>query len=152
MNVAGELVGINSAVLAQDTETEGISFAIPVDLVRGVVEEIKQHGRVIRGWMGLQPDDLTDAERVAMGIEGNVGILLSEVYAGGPADIGNLRAGDAILQINGEQVSSQRQARLIVGTDWLAGRREIPYDGNRSGAPGRSGLVGYAADRRPELA
>jgi S1-C subfamily serine protease len=64
--------------------------------------------------MGLQPDDLTDAERVAMGIEGNVGILLSEVYSGGQAEIGNLRAGDAILQINGEQVSSQRQARLIV--------------------------------------
>jgi len=114
VNVAGELVGINSAVLAQDAETEGISFAIPVDLVRGVVEEIKQHGRVIRGWMGLQPDDLTDAERAAMGIEGSVGILLSEVYAGGPADIANLRAGDAILEINSEHISSARQARLIV--------------------------------------
>src|SRR5690606_5085043 len=49
VNTLGELIGINTAVLAQDAGTEGISFAIPVDLVRGVVEEIKKHGRVIRG-------------------------------------------------------------------------------------------------------
>ena len=114
INVAGELVGINTAVLAQDSGTEGIGFAIPVDLVRGVVAEIKQHGRVIRGWMGLEPDDLTSAERAAMGIEGNVGILLSDVYEGGPAAAADLRRGDVIIAINGEQIFSQRQARLLV--------------------------------------
>ncbi len=114
INVAGELVGINTAVLAQDSSTEGIGFAIPVDLVRGVVAEIKKHGRVIRGWMGLEPDDLTNAERAAMGIEGNVGILLSDVYEGGPAAAADLRRGDVIIAINGEQIFSQRQARLLV--------------------------------------
>ena len=69
VNARGELVGINTAVLAQDTGTEGIGFAIPVDLVRGVVEQIKLHGRVIRGWVGFEPHDLTDAERMAMGLE-----------------------------------------------------------------------------------
>ncbi len=114
INVAGELVVINTAVLAQDSGTEGIGFAIPVDLVRGVVAEIKQHGRVIRGWMGLEPDDLTSAERAAMGIEGNVGILLSDDYEGGPAAAADLRRGDVIVAINGEQIFSQRQARLLV--------------------------------------
>lgn len=114
VNVAGELVGINTAVLAQDASTEGIGFAIPVDLVRGVVEEIKQHGRVIRGWMGLEPDDLTPAERDAYGLENDVGILLSDIYEGGPADAADLRVGDIIIEIDGERIYSQRQALLLV--------------------------------------
>ena len=113
VNSLGELVGINAAVLAQDTGTEGIGFAIPVDLVRGVVEQIKLHGRVIRGYMGLLPDDLTDAERAAHGIDNGVGIVLMEVYEGGPAAKAGLKVRDVILEINGEPIYSQRQAQLI---------------------------------------
>ncbi len=114
VNSKGELVGINTAVLAQDAGTEGIGFAIPVDLVRGVVEELKLHGRVIRGYMGLSPDDLTAAERTAIGLEGNLGILLLSVYDDGPAAAADLRAGDVILSINDEAILTQRQALLIV--------------------------------------
>ncbi len=113
VNSRGELVGINTAVLAQDPGTEGIGFAIPVDLVRGVVEQIRQNGRVIRGYMGLLPDDLTNAERDAMGLENDSGILLVEVYPDGPAAAANLKRGDIILTMNGEPVFSQRQALLI---------------------------------------
>jgi serine protease DegS len=113
INSNGELVGINTAVLAQDPGTEGIGFAIPVDLVRGVVDQIKKNGRVVRGYMGLLPDDLTNSERLAMGIESGNGILLTEVYAGGPAAAADLRVGDVILELNGEPVYSQRQALLI---------------------------------------
>jgi len=113
INSRGELVGINTAVLAQDPGTEGIGFAIPVDLVRGVVEQIKLHGRVIRGYMGMLPDDLTTAERANLGIEAGGGILLLEVYEGGPAAFAGLRKGDVILEMNGEPVYSQRQALLI---------------------------------------
>jgi len=113
VNARGELVGINTAVLAQDRGTEGISFAIPVDLVRGVVEQIKQNGRVIRGWLGMTPDDLTVAERAALGLEDNIGILLSTINADGPAYRAGLERGDVILTINGEPILSQRQALLI---------------------------------------
>lgn len=113
VNSLGELVGINAAVLAQDTGTEGIGFAIPVDLVRGVVEQIKLNGRVIRGYMGLLPDDLTNAERIANGVESDAGIMLMDVYEDGPAAAADLRVGDIILEINGEPVYSQRQALLI---------------------------------------
>lgn len=113
INTNGELVGINTAVLAQDPGTEGIGFAIPVDLVRGVIDQIKQNGRVIRGYMGLLPDDLTNSERITMGIETGNGILLTAVYADGPAAEVDLRVGDVILELNGEPVYSQRQALLI---------------------------------------
>lgn len=114
INVAGELVGINTAVLVQDSGTEGIGFAIPVDLARGVVDEIKEHGRVIRGYLGLQPDDMTSAERSALGVEGNVGIMLNVVFPSSPADMADLRKGDVIVAINGEAIFSQRQAQMVV--------------------------------------
>ena len=113
VNSVGELVGINAAILDEDPSTEGIGFAIPVDLVRGVVEQIKQHGRVIRGYLGLLPDDLTDSERRAHGIDDGTGIVLMEVYPGGPAAAANLQSGDIILSLNGELVFSRRQALLI---------------------------------------
>lgn len=133
VNSRGELVGINTAVLAQDTSTAGIGFAIPVDLVRGVVDQIKQHGRVIRGYMGLVPDDLTNAERKALGIDNDAGILLTEVYAGGPASAANLKRGDVILAMNGESVFSRRQALLIAASTVPGDKVEITglRDGER---------------------
>lgn len=114
INSNGELVGINTAVLAQDAGTEGIGFAIPVDLVRGVVEEIKKHGRVIRGWLGLRPDELSRAESAALGLDPNVGILLSSVVAEGPAATAGLQPGDVILAIDEEPIRSRQQALLLV--------------------------------------
>ena len=116
INVRGELIGLNTAVLQQDAGTEGIGFAIPVDLVRGVVEELKLHGRVVRGWMGFKPedDDMTPAERQARGIEGGVGILLDVVYEDSPAAAAGLLGGDVIIAINNQPIFSQRQARLLV--------------------------------------
>ncbi len=131
VNSRGELVGINTAVLAEDPGTEGIGFAIPVDLVRGVVEQIKRHGRVIRGYMGLVPDDLTSAEREALGIEGDAGILLAEVYPDGPAAAADLRRGDVILEMNGEPVYSQRQA-LLISASTIPGD-EVAVTGMRAG-------------------
>ena len=114
VNSLGELVGINTAVLAQDAGTEGISFAIPVDLVRGVVDAIQRDGRVIRGWVGLEPVELGSAAAEARDLEPNIGILLDSIYEGGPAAEAGLRPGDVILSINGEAIRSRQQALLIV--------------------------------------
>ena len=114
INSLGQLVGINTAVLAQDAGTEGISFAIPVDLVRGVVDAIKRDGRVIRGWVGLQTDELEQSDSEYLGLDPNVGIMLTHVIEGGPAADAGLRRGDVILTINGEAIRSRQQALLIV--------------------------------------
>ncbi len=116
VNTTGELVGINTAILTQDVATEGIGFAIPVDLVRGVVEELKQHGRVIRGYLGLIPDDLTDGQRAQIGLDTNGGILIEEVFAGGPAERAGLKVNDIILSINGAPILQERQALLIAAS------------------------------------
>jgi serine protease DegS len=114
INANGQLVGINTAVLAQDAGTEGIGFAIPVDLVRGVAEEIKKNGRVIRGWVGLTPDELSRAETDALGIEPDTGILLSAIHKDGPADQAGLQRGDIIVAINEMPIRSRQQALLLV--------------------------------------
>lgn len=145
VNANGELVGINTAVLAQDSGTEGIGFAIPVDLVRGVVEQLKLHGRVIRGWMGLSPDDLTTAERAEKGLDSDIGILLVSVYDGGPADQAGLRRGDVILSINNEPIVSQRQALLIVAGSMPGDEVEI-----RAWRDGEQILTTVVAGERPE--
>jgi serine peptidase DegS len=143
VNTRGELVGINTAVLAQDAGTEGISFAIPVDLVRGVVDEIKRHGRVIRGWVGLEPDELSSAESEALGLEPNVGILLTHVIDGGPAANAGLRRGDVILAINDEPIRTAQQARLLVAA--LEPGDQLNLDGWRNGQPFTATLT--AAER-----
>jgi serine peptidase DegS len=145
VNSRGELVGINTAVLAQDPGTEGIGFAIPVDLVRGVVEQIKQNGRVIRGYMGLVLDDMTKAERTARGIESDTGILVVEVYEDEPAAAANLKRGDVILTMNGEPVISQRQALLISASSAPGDTVEI--SGIRDGERFRTTVT---AGERPE--
>jgi serine protease DegS len=146
VNARGELIGINTAVLAQDSGTEGIGFAIPVDLVRGVVEQIKLNGRVIRGWMGLSPDDLTSAERLALGLDEHIGILLESVHTDGPADVAGLRRGDAVISMNGEPILSRRQALLIA-----AGAKpgdEVVIEGIRDGSRFQVTVV---AGERPEI-
>jgi serine peptidase DegS len=145
INTRGELVGINTAVLAQDVSTEGISFAIPVDLVRGVVDEIKAHGRVIRGYVGLEPDELSRAEAEALGIDTNAGINLTGIVAGGPADTAGLLRGDVILAINGELVRTRQQALLIVAA--LEPGDEVQVIGWRDGQRFRTTLI--ATERPP---
>ncbi len=114
VNTRGELVGINTAVLAQDIATEGISFAIPVNLVRGVVRELKEHGRVIRGWLGMEPGDLTPVELAELGLEGSGGILLERIHEGSPASRAGLRRGDVLVAIDGAPIGNTQQALLRV--------------------------------------
>lgn len=146
INTSGRLIGINTAVLTQDASTEGIGFAIPIDLVRGVVEEIKANGRVIRGYVGFVPEELGRVESAALGLNPNTGILLTGVTSGSPAEAAGLRAGDIILVINGEPIRSRQQALLIVAR--LNPGDEVQIEGMRDGQRFRVTLV---ATERPSI-
>ena len=105
INSRGELVGINTAVLAQDAGTEGIGFAIPVDLVRGVVDEIKKHGRVIRGWVGITRIRDVDSKLArAKGLSDTRGAVVWEMLRGSPADKAGLQPGDVIIAVDGQSI------------------------------------------------
>jgi len=145
INTNGQLVGINTAVLTQDASTEGIGFAIPVDLVRGVVEEIKKNGRVIRGYVGFIVEELSRVESAALGLDPGVGILLDGVTAGSPAERGGLQRGDIILTINGVPIGSRQQALLIVAR--LNPGDEVNLEGIRDGQRFRTMLM--ATERIP---
>lgn len=104
VNARGELVGINTAVIARNAGIEGIGFAIPVDLVRGVVQAILANGRVVRGWIGIRPQSLKPEEARQFGFpEGSV--VVTAVYRGGPADAEGIQPGDVITEIDGQPLS-----------------------------------------------
>ncbi len=101
VDAEGKLVGINSAIAGRQAGIEGIGFAIPVDLVRGVVDAILKNGRVMRGWIGVVPSDIAPEAIEASGLpEGSV--LVRLVYRASPADVQGIVQGDVITQINGK--------------------------------------------------
>jgi len=108
VDARGELVGINTAVIARNAGIEGIGFAIPVDLVRGVVDAIVKEGRVIRGWIGIRPQSLKPEEARQFGFpEGSV--IVTAVYRGAPAAQEGVRPGDVITEVEGKPINGAEE-------------------------------------------
>ena len=106
VNAAGELVGINTAMAGRNTDAprvEGIGFAIPVELVRGVMHEILAHGHVVRGWSGIVADDFSDQQAAQYGLV-HGGVVITNLYVNSPAVRAGLRAGDILLAIDGREL------------------------------------------------
>ncbi len=99
VDTAGHLVGINTAIYSRSGGSQGIGFAIPVSLARQVMEQIIATGRVSRGWLGVSARDAVHETTGAA-----VGAALVAVQRGGPADRAGLRAGDAVVSINGKEI------------------------------------------------
>jgi serine peptidase DegS len=110
INTDGELIGINTAVLAQNLGTDGISFAIPVNMVRGVMDQILAHGRVRRGWLGVQSEELPRAAAVALGIDPPAALRISKVEPNGPAALVGLRPDDLVTHLNGQPIVNGQEA------------------------------------------
>jgi serine protease DegS len=104
VNARGELVGINTAFFSRRLDSEGIGFAIPVNLVRGVMQDLLEHGRVIRGWLGVGTQTLTPDQARALGLPEPYGIILTTVQPDSPADLAGLRPNDVITHVNEEPV------------------------------------------------
>jgi serine peptidase DegS len=109
IDTTGALVGINTAIVAKNLGVEGIGFAIPVNLVRGVLNDIVAHGRVIRGWIGIVPEDVSDAQAAQLGLA-HGGVLISNLYVGSPAQQAGLQPGDLLIAIDGAPLKSAQEA------------------------------------------
>jgi serine peptidase DegS len=105
INADGELIGINTAVLAKNLGVEGIGFAIPVNLVRGVMSEILSKGRVVRGWIGIVPVDIDQIEARRFNLA-QPGVVVAKLYVDSPAAAVGMEPRDIILTVNGVKVAS----------------------------------------------
>ena len=113
INTRGELIGVNTAIIAKSLGVEGIGFAIPVNLVRGVVEEITTRGKVIRGWIGIGTVNI-DAERARQAGFDKPVVVISRVANGGPAQQAGLRPDDIILKVDGKVPVDARDVLLRI--------------------------------------
>ncbi len=115
VNLAGELVGINTAILAPGGGNVGIGFAIPTNMARAVIDQILEHGSVRRGLFGAAAQDLTPELADALGTDERFGAVISTVETDSAAERAGLRAGDLVLALDGRTVSSGAELRTRIG-------------------------------------
>jgi serine protease Do len=114
VDAEGRLVGINTAIYSRSGGNQGIGFAIPTDLARGVMVSLIEHGNVTRGYLGVRIQDVTPLLAKEFNLKNNHGALVGEVEANGPADKAGFKSGDVILEFNGHKVTDSRHLRLEV--------------------------------------
>jgi serine protease DegQ len=98
----GSLIGVNSAIFSQSGGSQGIGFAIPVSLARNVLEQIIRDGEVTRGWLGIEPQEVTPEVAVAFALREVDGVLIRGVLKNGPADRAGLQVHDMVVEIDGK--------------------------------------------------
>ena len=114
VDAEGRLVGINTAILSRSGGNQGIGFAVPINLVRNVMEQLISVGKVTRGFLGIGIQPITPDLAQAFGITQHQGALVSEITPRSPAAAAGLKEGDVITEFNSKQVTDSRQLRLMV--------------------------------------
>jgi len=115
VNTRGELIGINTAILSRSGGNQGVGFAVPVDLVRHVMTQLKENGAVTRARLGVYFQELTPKLASALGVQASKGAVVTEIVPDGPASKSGLRKDDVITALNGQAIDG-RSLRNAVGS------------------------------------
>ena len=115
VNLRGELIGINTAILGPSGGSIGIGFAIPVNMVQQISAQLIEHGEVKRGKLGFTAQDLTPELAEAFGIKQRNGVVVARVQEDSPADKAGMKAGDVIIAVNGDPVEDSADVRNMIG-------------------------------------
>jgi len=111
INMDGEVVGINTAIIASG---QGIGFAVPINLAKGIIEQLKKSGKVTRGWLGVAIQDISSEIAEYYGVEDKKGVLVTEIFEGDPADEAGIKAKDIIVSVNGQIVETTRDLTRMI--------------------------------------
>jgi serine protease Do len=114
VNIKGELIGINTAIFSRTGGYQGIGFAVPSDMVRPIMSQLIQKGKITRGWLGVTIQELTPELSQKFGLEKSKGALVSDVAKGSPAEKSGVMRGDIILEFNGKEVKDVGNLRNMV--------------------------------------
>jgi serine protease DegS len=114
INTRGELIGINSAIYSRSGGSQGIGFAIPINLAKGVMTQIIETGHVVRGWLGIEAQDLTPQLAETYGLNYRPGMLIGGVMVDGPAGKAGLEPSDIVVAINGETIKETSEAMKTI--------------------------------------
>jgi serine protease Do len=113
LNMAGEVIGINTAIFSESGGSVGIGFAIPINMARDLLPQLRQ-GKVIRGWLGVIIQAITPELKEKLNLKDTNGALISDVASGGPADMAGIRRGDVILSFDGKDIKKSSDLPYIV--------------------------------------
>ena len=122
LNMDGEVVGINTAIIASG---QGIGFAIPINMAKGIIDQLKDKGEVTRGWLGVGIQDLTPELAEYYGLKGEKGVLVTQVFEGDPADKAGVKVNDIILKVDGKQVASGRELSSMIANTPVGHKTKI---------------------------
>jgi len=146
VNTKGEMIGMNTAILSRSGGNQGVGFAVPVDMVRQVMTQLKEKGAVTRARLGVYFQELTPELSSALGVKASRGAVVAEIVPDGPAAKSGLRKDDVIVAMNGKDVDG-RSLRLAVGS--MAPGTTIDLKVLRDGAEHKYSIT---LDRMPESA
>lgn len=132
-NLDGEVVGVNSQIYSRTGGFMGLSFAIPIEVAMQVVDQLKNHGHVSRGWLGVQIQDVTRELAESFGMKKPEGALVSRILDKSPAEAAGLQIGDIITEFNGQEIVSSADLPPMVGRTAIGDTAKIKVirEGNR---------------------
>ena len=122
VNMDGEVVGINTAIIASG---QGIGFAVPVNLAKGVISQLKDQGEVTRGWIGVAIQEINGDMADYYGLKSGKGVLVADVFEGDPAAEAGIEPKDIILSVNGKKIETGRQLTGTIADIHVGDKAEI---------------------------
>jgi serine protease Do len=160
VDTEGRLVGINTFILSETGGSQGLGFAIPSNIVAFVYEQLRRFGRIHRGIIGVQLQEITPDLAAGLGLARQDGVVISDVLPGGPADRAGLKIQDILLSLEGREIGSAPIAEMIVATrasgtmihaEVLRGKEKIPFEIRVAEAKNEAGELADVIDPAKSL-